>query len=301
MKLQPFDLLDFFFLVLIAMVSGTLVAIVPFPTAVVAPPPPPQVERPAPPPPPPNTGKQLEKLEAASAELLQQWNLISAQLQSARAEAERLDQERRQREELIEKLRKLAAEKFQDSGGLREKLAFSESEIRRKAAEAERLNEQMRQLRSEMAHLEEKLAHTPPVAPDADSERNSQRAPVARPTDKKPEVIEFVGDRAVPVDKDHFSFYSAGNAVLAVRKDGVTGEAAGEMDKPGSKFLSKLRGLDKDKQFLFCLVNDDSFKAFRRARSIAERMQIGVGWEPYDSKDRKIVFGPRGRRPRENY
>jgi hypothetical protein len=299
MKLQPFDLLDFFFLTLIATIAGTLAVIVPFPAAPVEPAPRPPVVAPVAAPPPPVSEKERGALEGAGAALLREWDLTAAQLQSAQTEAQRLAEEMRQRQELIEKLRQLAGEKHKDSGAIEEKLAASQAENLRKATEAERLNQLMKQKRNELTQVEEELRRTANPVGDAAPGGNSQRATVARETDKEAEVMEFVGDRAVPVDKDHFAFLRLGDAVLAVRKEGVTGEAAGEMEKPGSKFLNKLKGLDKNKQFLFCLVNDDSFKAFRRARRIAQGMQIGVGWEPYDSKDRKIVFGRGGRKPTE--
>jgi len=299
MKLQPFDLLDFFFLVLIAMIAGTLTVVVPLPAAPAEPTPQPPVVTPAAAPPPPVSEEERGALENANAVLLREYHLIASQLQSARTEAERLAEERRQRQELIDKLNQLASEKHKDSGAIDAKLSASQAENLRKAAEAERLKQVMQQKRDELARLEKSLEGLPPPVGLSGGADDSKRGRVSRSTNKKAVVVECVNDRVVPVDKDHFGFISIGQNTLAVRKEGIAGEAVGDMGKPGSKFRKQLAELDKDKQLLFCLVNDDSFDAFRRAREIAEELGIGVGWTPYDSKDRKIVFGAGGRSPDE--
>jgi hypothetical protein len=62
-------------------------------------------------------------------------------------------------------------------------------------------------------------------------------------------------------------------------RTGVSGISREQLDKPDSPFQAVLANLDPKTKYLNFLVRDDSFSAFRLARSIAERQSFETGFE----------------------
>jgi hypothetical protein len=83
-----------------------------------------------------------------------------------------------------------------------------------------------------------------------------------------------------------------GKLVLEIRA-GTSGEGAGDLENPNSKYLATLTLLDKDKQYIAFLVRDDSFAVFRKARQVADRLGLDTGWELLGI-DEPIKFGAGG-------
>jgi hypothetical protein len=98
-----------------------------------------------------------------------------------------------------------------------------------------------------------------------------------------------VGDAYYKIDP---RFLLVGQMGLEPRL-GVSGEMAGDLTGPNSKYRSMLSSLDKDKQYIAFLVRDDSFSIFRKAREVADNMGLDTGWELLDIGE-PIKFGEGG-------
>jgi biopolymer transport protein ExbD len=83
-----------------------------------------------------------------------------------------------------------------------------------------------------------------------------------------------------------------GRMVLETRA-GTSGEGAGDLENPNSKYQAMLSLLDKDKQYIAFLVRDDSFNVFRKARQVADSLGLDTGWELLGI-DEQINFGEGG-------
>ena len=83
-----------------------------------------------------------------------------------------------------------------------------------------------------------------------------------------------------------------GKMVLETRV-GTSGEGAGDLESPNSKYQATLTLLDKDKQRIAFLVRDDSFNVFRKARHVADSLGLDTGWELLGI-DETIKFGEGG-------
>ena len=76
-------------------------------------------------------------------------------------------------------------------------------------------------------------------------------------------------------------------------KPGVRGDNQDALPDSNSNFQKWLRKLNLNSNDLIFLVRDDSFKVFRQAREIAEKIGFDVSWELLD-KDEPIKFGTGG-------
>jgi hypothetical protein len=86
-------------------------------------------------------------------------------------------------------------------------------------------------------------------------------------------------------------------AILSLAgRPGVHGDTVEQLKSPTSKYWAVIKGLDKNKQFVFFLVRDDSFDVFRRARLEADIIGFAVGWELM-AENESIKFGPAGLMP----
>jgi|GEM_PF-1924029 len=83
-------------------------------------------------------------------------------------------------------------------------------------------------------------------------------------------------------------------AIMAVEpRADVHGDSVADLDKPDAKFRATLAQLAARSQCVTFLVHDDSFTAFRRARSLAGQAGFETGWELLGS-DEPIKFGQGG-------
>ncbi|MDQ6707721.1 MAG: hypothetical protein M3Z85_17305 [Acidobacteriota bacterium] len=154
-----------------------------------------------------------------------------------------------------------------------------------KAGEIERLQGAVQTRKIEIAKLETELnnTHNP-------FEREVASLPKASPATKLPMLVELFHNHAIPVDKKHFKFAKQKSTTLATRES--DGETSEEIKNPDSDFSKYLAGIKPAKQYLACLLNDDSFDIFREIREIARAKGVAVGWEPIDTSAGKITLYP---------
>ena len=142
--------------------------------------------------------------------------------------------------------------------------------------EIEALRRLLAQRQAESGVVETQLANT-----KTKSDLAVPYVPRASPADKLPVVVELIHNRAVPVNKVGYKIGFGLTNVTATRK--WEGETVAELQAPGSVFLEMLSKIKAEKQYLSCLLNADSYEAFRAVRQIAQRKGIDVGWEPADT------------------
>ncbi len=100
---------------------------------------------------------------------------------------------------------------------------------------------------------------------------------------------EEIGNQDYSVDPKYLLV-----GVMALQpKPGSKGEAVTQLQAPSGLFQSALAQLDKQSQYIAFLVRDDSFDAFRTARSVADKIGYDTGWELL-GEDEPIKFGQGG-------
>ncbi len=156
-----------------------------------------------------------------------------------------------------------------------------------KAAEADRLESALLQKKTDLAKLETELSTT-----ESPFAKQITSLPRATPANRVPVLVELFRERAIPVDKKHFHLDIPvwSGPTLATRTD--IGETAEQIKSPGSSFAKMLDRIKPDKQYVACLLNDDSFNIFREVRAMAKARGIAVGWEPIDSSGGRITIHP---------
>ncbi|MDQ6700364.1 MAG: hypothetical protein M3Z36_09275 [Acidobacteriota bacterium] len=156
-----------------------------------------------------------------------------------------------------------------------------------KVLEAERLESALLKKKADLAKLESEVNST--QSPFA---RQIGSLPRATPANKVPVLVELFRERAIPVDKKHFhlDIPMLSGPTLATRTD--IGETAEQILSPASSFAKFLDRIKPDKQYVACLLNDDSFNIFREVRTMAKARGIAVGWEPIDSSSGRITIHP---------
>lgn len=156
-----------------------------------------------------------------------------------------------------------------------------------KVVEAERLESALQKKKADLAKLETELNTT-----ESPFARQVTSLPRAKPANKIPVLVELFRERAIPVDKKHFhlDIPTWSGPTLATRTD--IGETAEQIRSPASSFAKFLDRIKPDKQYVACLLNDDSFNIFREVRAMARARGIAVGWEPIDSSAGRITIHP---------
>jgi hypothetical protein len=107
--------------------------------------------------------------------------------------------------------------------------------------------------------------------------------------------LQLYADRVLPVDDRYYSVRtidSSGIAFRVLRRTSV-GETFSEASASGSKFGQILSGIVPGKQYLRCLVADDSFAMLRGVMKLAQEKGIDVQWDLLKDEDGRIVFSPR--------
>jgi len=84
--------------------------------------------------------------------------------------------------------------------------------------------------------------------------------------------------------------YLTVSIIVLAPKSGVNGENPEQFKKSDSRYRQELQKLQQKKQAVLFLVRDDSFPAFRHARSIAEENQFETSWELL-GVDETLKFG----------
>ncbi|MDQ6665605.1 MAG: hypothetical protein M3Z23_14585 [Acidobacteriota bacterium] len=300
MKLNWDSLLEPIFLFILALIAGTLWVIVPIqqkpakvPTALVeqAAPvvaiPKPVVRLPKAAPKQPKPGmtepdpeaKRLAQERAVLVQTVQavqtDWSATQQSLTTASEEQQRLDAAILQEQQKLSGLKKGQAVDPKP-----EARAPSEQ-----AAEIERLQGAVQTKKTEIAKLETELNNT-----RNPFEKEVASLPKASPATKLPMLVELFHNHAIPVDKKHFKFMKQKTTTLATRES--DGETSEQIKSPDSDFSKYLAGIKPAKQYLACLLNDDSFDIFREIREIARAKGVGVGWEPIDTAAGKITLYP---------
>lgn len=295
MKLNWDSLLEPIFLFILALIAGTLWVIVPIQQdapkvqAAAVQPPAPAVELPKPLPKP--VSKPVLKVapDPEAERLAKERATLQQTAQAARADWLATEQSLK---DSNDEQQRLAAAIQQERERLANLKTPSDTDRKpdvrtpsEKAAEIERLQSAAQLKNTEIAKLETDLnnAHNP-------FEKEVTSLPKASPATKLPMLVELFHNHAIPVDKKHFKFVKQRGTTLATRES--DGESATEIKNTGSDFLKYLAGIKPAKQYLACLLNDDSFDIFREIRDIARAKGVAVGWEPIDTSAGKITLYP---------
>jgi hypothetical protein len=112
---------------------------------------------------------------------------------------------------------------------------------------------------------------------------------------KEPVWLQLYGNRVLPIDERYYSVRTidaAGNAFRVLRRTSA-GETYREATTSGSKFQLMLASVDQEKQYLQCLVSEDSFDILRTIIHLASEKGIDVAWDPFKDEDGRVVFTPR--------
>ena len=251
--------------------SGTL-PVSPAPAALIAP-----QRRQAP---------DAEPLAAESELLLKNAQALKKEREAAERESKAIAQEQqRVFVELQRQQRRL--EGFKTGLGTLDQIQTTLRTQADKVAEAERLESALVNKKTDLAKLEAELNST-----ESPFARQITSLPRATPANKIPVLVELFRERAIPVDKKHFHLDIPvwSGPTLATRRD--IGETAEQIKSPASSFAKFLDRIKPDKQYVACLLNDDSFNIFREVRAMAKARGIAVGWEPIDSSSGRITIHP---------
>ena len=54
------------------------------------------------------------------------------------------------------------------------------------------------------------------------------------------------------------------------------------MENPNSGYMEFIRKIDRDNEYIIVAIRPDGYKSFQKARDIAEKNQVEVGYEPID-------------------
>ncbi len=130
-------------------------------------------------------------------------------------------------------------------------------------------------------------------------ERVAVDAPVrtgARPagSGKEPVWFQLYAGRVLPVDERYYSVRTIdadGVAFRVLRRTSV-GETFADATAAGSKFELALSNIVPQKQYIRCLVSQDSFPLLRSLMRLAAEKDIGLEWDPFQDQDGRIVFTP---------
>jgi hypothetical protein len=95
------------------------------------------------------------------------------------------------------------------------------------------------------------------------------------------EVEQVFAQRDVGTATHRVHYIDSATSVFAPRKG--AGEKSSELRAPDSRFRARLAALDPAKDWLFFVVETDSFGAFRVARRLARDRGFDVGWYPHAS------------------
>jgi len=192
--------------------------------------------------------------------------------------------EEQQVKELEAKLDELTR-KEADIGG---KIAAAPAPSPQLGTETEQLGQQLASRQTEVKRLQGLLDQT--RGPGDGSVVGSPRV-VETNLELRP--IHLIGNRAVPIDEEHYKFErgrrKSDNEEVVVITKTAAGETIDEIQRPNSDLMAFLKGTDPTKQFLFCLVTSDSLPIFREVRKIAQQMKIRVAWDTNYDSDGVIV------------
>ena len=286
------SLLEPIFLFILSLIAGTLWIIIPTDphreahrlTAAQAAPAAPVV-RAVEPPKIPEISPTRKAIEKAKEAETQKAELLQAQedgVASTEQDLKQLGAENQQLTQNITAAQKSLEKQRAELELLRQQAAHPESatvisqSTKQLQSEIDALRRLLAQRQAESGAVEIQLANT-----KTRSDLAMPYFPRASPADKLPVVVELIHNRAVPVNKVGYKIGFGLTTVTATRK--WEGETVAELQAPNSVFLATLGKIKADKQYLSCLLNADSYEAFRAVRQIAQRKGIDVGWEPADT------------------
>ena len=285
------SLLEPIFLFILSLIAGTLWIIIPtdphreahrltaqavHPAPILRPVGPPEVQDSSP------IQKAMEKAKEAGADKAEVLQAQEDKVASAEQNLRQLEAENQQLTLSISAAQKSLDKLRAELDSLHQQAAHPESATaisqgtKQLQSEIEALRRLLVQRQAESAVVETQLANT-----RTKSDLALPYVPRASPADKLPVVVELIRNRVVPVNKIGYKMSFGLTNVTATRK--WEGETVAQLQAPGSVFLDTLNKIKADKQYLSCLLNADSFEAFRAVRQIAQRKGIDVGWEPADT------------------
>jgi len=270
--------IDPLFLFVLFLAAGTLSLIVAVrPPRIAALPPRPAVPRPAPLPPPrlvavvnnpdvPGAERELRDVTADLAAAEARMQALAAQLEEVQSRIR----------ELEEDLRRYQAMSAGTPGGL----------------SVEVLNARRRELENLLAAQKSELVRLTGAMKDlraAGSKDLKVKRTEAEAATKLPELVDLIHNRAFPMAKGFYRMpLLAGldRTYEATRTgDGLT---IAEIRAPEGAFSEFLSRLKPERQYVSCLLNNDSFEAYYAVREVVTRRGLDIGWEPADTSGGRV-------------
>jgi hypothetical protein len=107
-------------------------------------------------------------------------------------------------------------------------------------------------------------------------------------------MIHLIGSNAIPIDEDHYrvevGYLQDRRTRAAQFTKKAVGETIDEIQRPNSEFMAYLAKIDPSKQYLLCMMNNDSFAIYREVRKLAASRGIKVGWDTIYRTDGVLIF-----------
>jgi hypothetical protein len=231
---------------------------------------------------------QKSALEKAVKLAHQELATLSSPVQSTVTGQDRMAAQIRTEEQQVKELEAKLDELTRKESDLHGRVAEFPPPSPQLGTEAAQLDQQLASRQSEVKRLQGLLEQT--RGPGGGTGVGSPRV-VETNLELRP--IHLIGNRAVPIDQEHYKFErgrrKSDNEEVVVITKTAAGETIDEIQRPNSDLMAFLKGTDPTKQFLFCLVTSDSLPIFREVRRIAQQMKIRVAWDTNYDSDGVIV------------
>jgi hypothetical protein len=237
----------------------------------------------------PGLMNQKSALEKAVALARQEVTTLSLPVQAAVTEKDRLTAQIRMEEQQVKELEAKLDELTRKEEETGRKVAAVPSPNSQLGTEAEQLGQQLASRQTEVKRLQLALEQTRGF-----SDGSGVGSPRVVHTKLNPKLVQLIGDRALPLDAENYQVetgYLADHTRAVQYTKKARGESAEEVALPGSKISAFLGKIDPSKEYLLCVLNNDSFRVFREVRTLARAKGIQVGWDTSYRTDGVLVFG----------
>ena len=240
-------------------------------------------------------GVDLNALEARRQRLLERLKKLRQELARQQAALEQQKRQKgeleNQRQQLLEELRRLE-KRLKELEARMRKMRFDREQQEALQRELENLKRQLAAKQKDYRELQEAIAKE--RAKRAERTVRIEVHPRVHLCKGKGPAFVFINKAIItPVCEPYFRPAADRGGHDFVK----AGLPASEALRPGSPVLEWLDSLDNNKQFVFALVDHESFETFRAIRAEARRRGLAVGWEPSDVGTVSIRFTPSGTIP----
>jgi hypothetical protein len=229
-------------------------------------------------------------LEKAVKMARQEVQRVAQPVQTAVTEQDRLAAQIRTEEQRVKGLEAELDELARKETETGRKIAAVPPPSSQLGAEAEQLGQQLASKQEEVKRLQLELEQTKGLGYGS-----GVGSPRFVETSLDPSFVHLIGNRAVPVDGQHYKITqgrlrTTGQEVMVYTKSAL-GETADEIRKPTSDLANYLQKMNPSKDFLLCLITNDSLAIYPEVRAIAKAKGIKVAWKTNYDSDGVLLFG----------